>query len=127
MICPSCGNCCDYGVQCCPYCGCTFCYPPVVQQSPQPIKHRNSAAVLRLGIMSLVLCAGVGCCLGCVGTLFGYIFALSGIIWGFINRKTYLPGEKDVINDTGLILCFIAVGLGLVFAIISPMLWNYFL
>lgn len=96
--------------------------PPVYHAEPvRPAAERKSGLVLTMGIISCAVNLQLGLC-GCLGTLPGLVCAIIGLIFGFKNRRTYQPGEKDAKNKVGLILCFVALGLFVFFSILNAVL-----
>lgn len=139
MFCPNCGNNCPDNVNNCPNCGHAFAQAQQPQyQAPQqpygqapygqapygqqpygypPVQPKGNTAVLVLGIVGLV-CSTVGCCCSYI-IIPGLICAIIGIILGVKAKKELAPGVEDKNVKTGLILSYIALGVGILMLILA--------
>lgn len=141
MLCPNCGNQCKDDAQFCTNCGAAIAAAaaeePVVETVAEPVVEatpvcetevvnsepkKESIITLILGIAAVVINSGLGCLCGCLGSFPGIVCAVIGLVLGFKERKNYVDGVKNKKNEIGIILCFVALGLVVVFTILNTIL-----
>ena len=139
MLCNICGHECADDASFCPKCGKSFApktQEPIagseeIAETPINTDYVNNAEVVEtqpkqqsklvliLGIVALAVNATLGCLCGCLGSLPGIACAIVGIVMGMKEKQNYAPGEKNKNTETGLILCYVALGIFVVSIIVN--------
>ena len=126
MFCPTCGAPCNEGDKACPYCGYTFenaqtapAEPVIVVEETAPVAPKKpNNTVLILGIVSVLINAGLGCTCACLGSLPGIACAIIGLILANKEKKEN-PGVENKNTKIGTILCYVALALAVINTIIN--------
>lgn len=97
---------------------------PVVNGIPQPVKPDNTPVItIILGAIGLAFNTILNCLCGCLGSFPGFICAVIGLVLGIMAMKKVPAGQKaDSKLIIGLVLCGVALGLGILVAIINGVL-----
>jgi len=87
-----------------------------------PQQPKSTKPVLVLGIVALVINATLGCLCGCLGSLPGFVCAIISIVLGSKAKGGMAPGTEDKNVKTGMLLSYIAIGVGVLFIILNAVL-----
>ena len=125
MLCPTCGSYCEDHAQQCPVCGNELnAQQPVTEAVNDPIVTtqapvKKSKASLVLGIIALADAATLGCLCSCLGSFPGIVCAIIGLILGLKEKKV---NPDNGANNTGVVLCIVALVVAVVFIVINAVL-----